>query len=52
MQRVAYVRRAEVDGMTAWMLYAADGTEMAAFANRDVAIAAARQNDLEPLPLH
>ncbi|MEQ8370288.1 MAG: DUF1150 family protein [Alphaproteobacteria bacterium] len=52
MQRVAYVRATLIEDKLAWVLCAADGREMAAFADRDVAQAAARQNDLEPLSLH
>jgi hypothetical protein len=31
---------------------AADGTQLAIFADQDVAMFAARQHDLEPVPIH
>jgi hypothetical protein len=53
MQDVAYVKRVAVDDDAAgYAIYAADGTQIAVLANRDVAFATLRQHDLEPLSVH
>ena len=52
VQDVAYVRSVEVDGNKAWAICAADGTSIGVAQERDLAFAAARQNDLEPLSVH
>jgi hypothetical protein len=52
LQEVAYVKPAVVDGRTVYAVHAADGREVAVMANRDVAMAAIRQNELEPLSVH
>ena len=52
MQDVAYIRPVEVEGVEAWAIYAADGTSIGIAPEREMAFAAARQNDLEPLSLH
>ncbi len=49
---VAYVKRVTVDGGTAFAVHAADGSELAVFADREVAFVTARQNDLEPVSVH
>ncbi|MBP2228245.1 DUF1150 family protein [Azospirillum agricola] len=49
---VAYVRPVEVDGETAFSIHAADGTPLSVMPERDVAFAAVRQNDMEPLSVH
>ena len=41
-----------VEGNTAYAVHAADGTEIAVMANRDIAFAAIRQNDLRPVSVH
>lgn len=56
VQAVAFVKPVEVkdgdeDG-DVFAVCAADGTEIARFADRAVAFAAIRQHDLEPLSLH
>ena len=50
MPELAFVRRAE-DG-DGWSIHAADGTQMGLAPNRDLAFAAIRQHDLEPVSVH
>jgi len=52
LQEVAYLKPVVVEGKTAYAVHAADGREVAIMANRDVALAAIRQNELEPLSVH
>ena len=52
IQDVAYVRRVKIDGADAYAIHAADGTQIAVLADRDVALATVRQHDLEPLSVH
>ncbi len=52
MRHIAYVRHNVQDGQAFWAVHAADGTEMGRMGDRDVAFAACRQNDLEPLSVH
>jgi len=52
MQDIAYVKRAVLNNAPGYTVHAADGTQIAAFADRDVASAAMRQHDLEPLSVH
>ena len=52
MQDIAYVKRAVLNDPPGYTVHAADGTQIAAFADRDVASAAMRQHDLEPLSVH
>ena len=52
LQEVAYVKPVSVEGNTAYAVHAADGTEIAVMANRDIAFAAIRQNDLRPVSVH
>jgi hypothetical protein len=49
---IAYVRPILVNGLAAFAIHAADGTQMAVAPEREVAIAAIRQHEMEPLPLH
>jgi hypothetical protein len=49
---VAYVKPVTVDGRIAYSIHAADGTEMAVMADRDVAMSAIRVHNLEPLSVH
>ncbi len=49
---LAYVRPIAVNGQPHWGIFAADGTALAAVAARDLAFAAARQHDLEPVSVH
>ena len=52
IQDIAYIRRVVVDGAAAYAVHAADGTQIAVLADRDVAFATVRQHDLEPLSVH
>ena len=52
LQEVAYVKAVVVDGQAAYAVHAADGREVVIMPSRDVALAAIRQNDLEPLSVH
>jgi hypothetical protein len=52
MQDVAYVKHVVVDGTAGYAVHAADGTQMALIADRDIAFAVVRQNELEPVSVH
>ena len=52
MQQVAYVRPAMVNGIMAFTIHAADGTQIGMAPNRDIAFAAVIQHELEPVSLH
>ena len=52
VEDVAYVRPTEADGKAAFAICTADGSEIAVFDDRDVAFAACRQHELEPLSVH
>jgi len=52
IQDIAYIRRVVVDGAAAYAVHAADGTQIAVLADRDIAFATVRQHDLEPLSVH
>lgn len=52
MQHIAYVRPTVVNGVTAFTIHAADGTQIGMAPNRDVAFAAVVQHELEPVSLH
>jgi hypothetical protein len=52
LQEVAYVKPVTVEGANAFGVYAADGTEIAIMADRDIAMAAIRQHDLAPVSVH
>jgi hypothetical protein len=52
MQDIAYVKPVRVDGNEGFAVHAADGTQMALIANRDLAFAVVRQNEMEPVSVH
>jgi hypothetical protein len=52
MQDMAYIKRVVVDDTAGYAVHAADGTQIALLADRDVAFATVRQHDLEPLSVH
>ena len=52
MQDLAYVKAVLVNGVTAFALHAADGTQIAVMPDREIALATIRQHDLEPLSVH
>ena len=52
MQDVAYVKPVVVEGNPSYAVHAADGTQMALIASRDLAFAVVRQNEMEPVSVH
>lgn len=52
MSDIAYVKPVELDGRIAYGIHAADGTQMAVVNDRELALAAVRQHDLEALDVH
>lgn len=52
MQHVAYVKPIENEGKAGFAIHAADGTQMALVASRDLAFAVIRQNDMEGVSVH
>ncbi len=49
---LAYVTQVVVDAHHAYSIHAADGTMLDVMDDRDLAFAAARQYDLEPVSVH
>jgi hypothetical protein len=49
---LAYLRPAEVNGQSVFAIHAADGSQLAFVANREVGFAAMQQHELEPVSLH
>jgi hypothetical protein len=49
---MAYVKRVETNGVAHYAIHAADGDYLWQFDSREVACAALRQHDLEPMSLH
>jgi hypothetical protein len=52
MQDIAYIKRVVVNDGAGYAVHAADGTQIAVLADRDIAFATVRQHDLEPLSVH
>ena len=52
IQDIAYIRPVTVEGERAFAVHAADGTPVAMMKSLELAQAAVRQNDLEPLSVH
>jgi hypothetical protein len=52
VQDLAYVKAVVAGGRTAFAMHAADGTELGVVASLDLAFAALRQHDLEPMSVH
>ncbi len=52
LQHIAYVKRVVVEGEVGYAVHAADGTPIAVFPDLDVAFAAVRQSDMEPVSVH
>ena len=52
MQDIAYFKRVTVNDQPAFAIHAADGTQIAVLADRDIAFATVRQHDLEPVNVH
>ena len=51
-ERLAYVKPWKVEGRPGFAIHAADGTPIGWFEDREVAFAAVRQHDLEPVSVH
>lgn len=52
MPEVAFVKRVMLDQSVGWSIHAADGTQMGMAPSRDLAFAAIKQHELEPLSVH
>jgi hypothetical protein len=52
LQGVAYIKPMAIDDTAAFAVFAADGTQIGALPTREAALAALRENDLEPVSLH
>jgi hypothetical protein len=52
LQDLAYVKPVIVENRKGFAVHAADGTQIAVLADRDLAFATLRQHDLEPLSVH
>jgi hypothetical protein len=52
LQGVAYIKPVLIDDAAAFAVFAADGTQIGALPTREAALAAMRENDLEPVSLH
>ncbi len=49
---IAYIKPKTVHGQQVFAVHAADGAELAVLSSRESALAAIKQNDMEPLSLH
>ena len=52
LQDVAYIRALSVNDQLVYGIFAANGSQMGVLPDRDVAFAAVRQQDLEPVSVH
>ncbi|WP_428485265.1 DUF1150 family protein [Rhodopila sp.] len=52
VSQIAYVKRVVVNGEQGFAIHAADGTPMAIAGDRDVALAAIVQHEMQPLSVH
>lgn len=52
INEIAYIKPQKLDGQVIYAIHAADGTEIARMAGRDVAEVTVRQNNMEPASLH
>src|SRR3546814_1685513 len=52
INNIAYVKKEQRDGKEVFVIHSADGNAITALANHDIAFAAVRQNDMEPLSVH
>ena len=53
LSHIAYIRTVQdKEGNSAFMICAADGSELAAFSSYDLACHTARQHNLQPMRLH
>ncbi len=49
---VAYIKAVVLNGERVYAIHAADGSPLAIVTNRELAFAAVRQNELEPVSVH
>ena len=49
---LAYLKPTVVDGQSVFAIHAADGSQLALVATREIGLAALHQHDLEPVTLH
>ncbi len=52
IEEVAYVKPVVVDGQAAYAIHAADGTQLGVAGDRDIAMVAVRQHELNPVSVH
>jgi hypothetical protein len=52
VSQIAYVKPIIVNGQQGFAIHAADGTPMAVAGDRDVAVAAILQHEMQPLSVH
>ena len=52
VNRLAYVRPAVIEGRTVYAIHSADGSEIGMMAEREIAFAAVKQHDMEPVSVH
>ena len=52
VNRLAYVRPAVIEGRTVYAIHSADGSEIGMMAEREIALAAVKQHDMEPVSVH
>ena len=52
MHQLAYIKPTVVNGVTGFSIHAADGTQIGMAPDREIAFAAVKQHELEPLSLH
>lgn len=52
INHIAYVKKEERDGKEVFVIHSADGNAITAMTDYDIAFAAVRQNDMEPLSVH
>lgn len=50
--QLAYVKAVVFEGVAAYAIHAADGTQLAIVASRDLAFATVRQHDMNPVSVH
>jgi len=51
MQELAYIKPTVVNGVSGFSIHAADGTQIGMAPTRDIAFAAVKQHELEPVSL-
>ena len=52
LPQLAFIKRIMVDDAVGWSIHAADGTQVGLAPSRDLACAAVRQHELEPVSVH